>query len=78
MTPNQTHIVTLLIENNALMKTLLSLHVNALSEQTGESRADINKRVDEAIEENMKIGWKGSYDSLREGNPWNTQDSPDP
>ena len=66
MTPNQTHIVTLLIETNALVKTLLSLQVNAFSDQTGESRAEINKKVDEAIEENMKIGWKGFYDSLKE------------
>lgn len=66
MTPYQTHIVTLLIETNALMKTLLSLQVNALSDKTGESRENINKRVDEAIEENMKIGWKGFYDSLKQ------------
>ena len=64
MTLDPTSVLTLLVENQALLKTLISLQVNTLSEQTGESRDEINKKVNAAIEENMQSTWKGFYESF--------------
>jgi hypothetical protein len=66
MTLDPTSVLTLLVENQAFLKTLLSLQVNTLSEQTGESRDEINKKVNAAIEENMRSTWKGFYESFPE------------
>ena len=59
-------VISLLIENQAMLKTLLILQIQTLSFQIGEPVNEINQRISDAIDKNIELTWESFFQSFPE------------